>query len=318
MQDDPSTGETTTDSIITPDDPWLAELEELGDERGYFELLGKEHSAILTDEGRTLLVTFETVRDIRDNSPLQEPQGWRLVRQNGWSNLCLLAHADSWFRDPAVYGYFDRLIEDGFFEEFDKVVFLGAGMCGYAAAAFSVVAPEVTVIAIQPQATLDPAQAAFDTRFPKARHRDFTDRYAYAPDMVEMARDVFLLFDPAITEDTTHAAMFHGDHIHHISCRHFGDMLARALCDMGVTPDLITQAAKDALTPHNCHRALRQRRRYRPYLRNLLALAEARGGPLLVKQLAMFVLSSVASHKHAPRFQRALLRAERALAQGSS
>lgn len=314
MQDDLSAGDMNADHIGTPDDEWLSQLEEIGDERGYFEPLGADHAAILTDEGRTLLVTFETIRNIRNTSPLQEPLGWTLVRQNGWSNLCILAYSETWFRDRAVYGYFDRLIEDGFFEEFDKVVFYGAGMCGYAAAAFSVVAPEVTVIAVQPQATLDPAQTEFDRRFPKARRRDFTDRYHFAPEMVEMARDVFLFFDPAITEDTVHAAMFKGDHIHHIHARHFGETLAQSLFDMGVTHDLIMKAAKDTLTPQGCYRALRVRRRYRPYLRKLLAAAEARGKPLLVKWLA----SSVASNQHAPRFQQALDRAERTLTKGSS
>ncbi|MCK0138198.1 phosphoadenosine phosphosulfate reductase [Aliiroseovarius sp. F47248L] len=313
MQDDLSADEANAYGAGTPDDEWLAQLEEISDERGYFEPLGVEHSAILTDEGRTLLVTFETVRSVRDTSPLQEPLGWTLVRQNGWSNLCVLAHSDSWFRDRAVYGYFDRLIEDGFFEEFEKVIFFGAGMCGYAAAAFSIVAPEVTVIAVQPQATLDPNRTEFDRRFPKARRRNFTDRYHYAPEMVEMAQDVFLFFDPAITEDTVHAAMFAGTHIHHIHCRHFGGDLPQALFDMGVTHDLIDQAGQNRLTPQSCYRALRVRRRYRPYLRRLLASAEARRKPLLVKWLA----TSVTTHQHAPRFQQALKRAEQALAERS-
>ncbi len=309
MQDDLSADETSPCREDTSDEAWLSQLEELGEERGYYEPLGPDHSVVLTDEGRTLLVTFETIRDIRNNSPLQEPAGWALTRQNGWSNLCVLAHSESWFRDRFVYGYFDRLIEDGFFEEFDKVVFYGAGMCGYAAAAFSVVAPDVTVIAVQPQATLDPERAAFDRRFPKARRRDFTDRYHFAPDMVEVAQDVFLLFDPAITEDTVHADMFKGDHVHHVHCRHFGGTLARSLFNMGVTQELIELAATDALTRQGCYRALRARRTYRPYLRRLLSRAEERGGPVLITWLA----ASVASNQHAPRFQQALERAERVL-----
>ena len=61
-----------------------------------------------------------------------------------------------WFRYPKVHAYFNRLVDDGFFDDLDKVVFYGAGPCGYAAATFSVAAPGATVVAIQPQATLDP------------------------------------------------------------------------------------------------------------------------------------------------------------------
>jgi hypothetical protein len=50
----------------------------------------------------------------------------------------------------------------GFFDDFDQVVFYGAGQCGYAAAAFSVATPGATVVAIQPQATLDPRVTEWD------------------------------------------------------------------------------------------------------------------------------------------------------------
>ena len=41
----------------------------------------------------------------------------------------------------AVYGFFDQILDDGFFDEFDTIIFYGAGPCGYAATAYSVAAP---------------------------------------------------------------------------------------------------------------------------------------------------------------------------------
>lgn len=63
-----------------------------------------------------------------------------MVKTRQWSSLSLISEGDTWFRDPAVYRYFDRLVDDRFFEGFDEVLFFGAGPCGYAAAAFSVCA----------------------------------------------------------------------------------------------------------------------------------------------------------------------------------
>ena len=83
--------------------------------------------------------------------------------------------------------------------------------------------------------------------------------------MIEMAQAVYLLFDPAIIEDTVHAGLFKGDNVHRIPCRRFSDSLTEALFAMGVTQTLVDQAANDALTEHSCYRALRVRRRYRPY-----------------------------------------------------
>lgn len=288
---------------------WLERLEADGDLRGYFEPVGPNHSAILTDEGSTLLVTFERAADLRTEEGNGDPLGWSVVAENGWSHLCLLAHEDSWFRDKAVFGYFDRLVEDGFFEEFEKVVFYGAGMCGYAAAAFSVVAPDVTVIAVQPQATLDPARAEWDQRFPAMRRTSFTDRYGYAPDMVEMAEDVFIFYDPELPEDSMHASLFDGENIHRILCRRMGENIGETLEKMDVLPELIELAGASALDAQTCHEILRARRDHGPYLHRLLNRLEEDKRHLLVKALA----GNVASRRHAPRFKRSLKRAEAAL-----
>jgi hypothetical protein len=110
-----------------------------------------------------------------------------LFKKNGWSHLSIILDGDTWFHDPKVYAYFNRLDDDGFFDDFDHVVFYGAGPCKYAAAAFSVAAPGATVDAIQPQTTLDPRITDWDDRYMKMRRTDFTSRYGYAPDMLDAA-----------------------------------------------------------------------------------------------------------------------------------
>ncbi|MBC7157697.1 MAG: phosphoadenosine phosphosulfate reductase, partial [Rhodobacteraceae bacterium] len=148
---------------------WLRRMDEIGEDEGYFERLGGVHWSFFADHGTTLLVTFERLHDIRTGSPGQMPFGYGVAVPQGWSHLCLVAGQDRWYRDPTVFRYFDRLVDDAFFEDFDRVVFYGAGMGGYAAAAFSVVAPGATVILAAPQATLDPLYAVWDPRFRSAR-----------------------------------------------------------------------------------------------------------------------------------------------------
>ena len=79
------------------------------------------------------------------------------------------------------------MVDYGFFDELDQVVFYGSGPCGYAAAAFSVAAPGATVVAVQPQAKLDPRVTVWDSRHRKMRRADFTSRYGYAPDVLVIA-----------------------------------------------------------------------------------------------------------------------------------
>ena len=338
MQDDTLTKEHHFDLTEAKRYDWLHAIDDMGEERGYFENLGEDHSAILTDAGPTLIVTFETIDTIRKGES-HKPMGWSMVdgsgvdgsgadgsgadgsgadgsggdgsegEDTGWSNLCIMAHKDTWFRDKAVYAYFDRLVDDGFFDEFDHVVFYGAGMCGYAAAAFSVAAPGATVIAVGAQATLNPARAGWDHRYPKLRRTNFTDRYGYGPDMVEGADAVYLLFDPAVSEDHMHASLFTGDNIHHIPCRRMGKWVSAELWSMGVLPGLITKAANGELTPTGAFQALRARRKHLPYLRGILDRTEVTGHPQRVAALSRYVTR----HWSAPRFRRALEQANKVL-----
>ena len=71
--------------------------------------------------------------------------------------MCVVSEHQDWFRDPHVIRHFDRLIDDGFLDQFNDVIFCGCYAGGYAAAAYSVSYPMATVIAINPQATLNPA-----------------------------------------------------------------------------------------------------------------------------------------------------------------
>ncbi|MGD9919212.1 MAG: phosphoadenosine phosphosulfate reductase, partial [Paenirhodobacter sp.] len=138
------------------DSDWLHRIEDLGDAEGYYEPLGARHHALFADRGPVLLVTFESLEAVRAHGEEELPLGFTLAESVGHSSLTLISQGETWFRDRAVYAYLDRLVDEAFFEDFDRVVFYGAGAGGYAATAFSVVAPGATVIALAPQATLDP------------------------------------------------------------------------------------------------------------------------------------------------------------------
>lgn len=291
---DASSAETRAD--------WLALMEEIGDEAGYFEFLGKDHWAFFTDDSPTLVVTFETLDAIRAGADDQMPLGHHVARARGWSHLCLIAGKDDWYRDRAVYGYFDRLVDDAFFEDFDRVVFFGAGMGGYAAAAFSVAAPGATVILSAPQATLDPRIAGWDARFRAQRRLNFTDRYGFAPDMTEGAGDVFVIFDPESALDAMHAALFHKSYTTQIRGAGFGADPAGVMHRMGILVPVLTRAGDGTLTAGDFHRLLRARHQYLPYLRGLLARADRRSPPILSGLVCRAVLRTY----NAPRFRRRL------------
>ena len=291
---------------------WLAQLAEITEDSGEFEALGNRHFATRVTAGSTLLVSFETIQGIQLHSDIGQPLGWEMVKAHGWSHLCLISDGDTWFRDPAVYALFDRLTDEGWFEEFDRIIFYGAGPCGYAAAAFSVAAPGAFVLAVQPQATLDPRVTEWDNRFTHMRRTSFTDRYGYAPDMLDAAHRAYVLYDPAEDLDAMHAALFTRPNVTKLRLRHMGDALQGDLIEMELLEDLLLAIDAGSLTTLEFARMARARRDHPAYLRNLLGHLDAAHRPYL----AMLLCRNVVERMNAPRIKRRLDGLEKAAAEG--
>ncbi|MEM1351260.1 MAG: phosphoadenosine phosphosulfate reductase [Pseudomonadota bacterium] len=281
---------------------WTAEVQAIVAPRGTVSRLGRRHLSIYRPGGVTLLVGFETLQGIQTLSPRGHPMGWQLFERYGWSTLSLVSEGDTWFRNRAVYNYFDQLVDKGFFDAFERVLFFGAGACGYAAAAFSVSAPGARVLAIQPQATLAPDLTEWDHRFPDQSRVNFTDRYGYAPDMIEAASRAFIAYDPLQPEDAMHATLFTRPNVTKLRLRRMGSMLLTDLFQMGVIYDVIEACAQNLLTERKFAELMRARRDHLPYLRRLLAHLdrEERDG------LARMLCHNVSARMRAPLFAKRL------------
>lgn len=287
---------------------WLNQLAGAAKEYGFFQPLGRSHFAALVRGGDTLLVTFETVQGIRALSGNAEPLGWSFVRTQGWSHLCIASDGDTWFRDKYVIALFDSMSDDGFFDDFETVLFYGAGPCGYAAAAFSIASPGATVVAIQPQATLDPRVAEWDDRFFEKRRMDFTSRYGYAPDMLDGCDHAFVLYDPMEQFDAMHAALFTRTGVTQLRLRNMGDAIQGDLMQMQVLVPLLEHAATGALDERTFASLYRARRTYSPYLRRVMMTLDVAERD----ELSYLLARNVTARMKAPRFQRRLEKLEAA------
>ncbi len=289
-----------------PRQEWLTTLSAIAEETGYFQDLGNRHFAAFIEEGTTLLVTFETVQGIHALSELAQPMGWEMLRDHGWSSLCLASDGDTWFRDPAVYAYFDRLVDDGFFDEFETVIFYGAGPCGYAAAAYSVASPGSKAVLIQPQATLDPRVTEWDDRFSDMRRTDFGERYGYAPDMLDAAEAAFVIYDPRERLDAMHAALFTRANVSKFRMPHMGSALQTDLMELEQLSPLLMQVADGTMNAQSFAQLYRARREHRSYLRNLLNTLDAQKR----NPLTLMLCRNVTSRLRAPRFSNRLAQLE--------
>jgi len=299
-------GATISADLNEPE--WLDALRAISNAEGSYSDLGADHAAIFVEKSHDVLfVAFETVFGIRANSATGLPLAFDLCERRGWSHLTITARRQSWFRDKNVFGFFDRLIDYDFFDQFERVIFYGAGMCGYAAGAFSVAAPGATVLLISPQATLDRALSGWDSRFPSARRIEFAERYGDASHLIGGAETALVLFDPDEAEDAMHASLFRGPNvIHHRYRRGSAGAIEGDLRSMSLIAKLADASANGELTPARVGQLMRVRRRHVPYLRALLSRVLAEDRP----RLTMALCRAVLAEQPLPRFRDHLERAE--------
>ena len=292
--------------------PWIRKIAQTAMEHGHFKPLGQRHFAAMITGDSTLLVTFETLQAAQVNPNGGRPLGWDFALDQGWSHLGLFSDGDSWFRDTAVYSYFDALIDDGFFEQFDTVLFYGAGPGGYAACAYSVASPGARVLAVQPQATLDPRIAEWDGRFAHMRRTDFSTRYGYAPDMVDAAEQAILVYDPAEELDAMHVALFTRSNVLKLRMRFMGTTLQGDMWRMNILMPSLLALADGTLDHNSFARLYRRRRDYGNYLRSLLGVLDQQQRPGLTVHLCRHAVATIG----APRFRRRLEALQQAAAEG--
>lgn len=286
---------------------WRRAVATIGEDQGFAEQLGAAHHAAFLDQGDVLLVSFESEEAIQNLSPDNVPLSFEIAQRSGWSTLTVFCRGNTWFRDEAVYDFFDNLRDDGFFGEFERVVFFGAGPGGYAAGAFSDACPGARVLMVQPQATLAPSHASWDGRFSEMRRLDFSSRYGYAPQMISAAKAGHVIYDPRVRPDAMHAALFAAPNVQMLHMPFMGETLIRDLVLLKALPYLLHSVASDQLTQLNFAKLRRLRRKYVPYLRRLLAHLEQthRYG------LAAALCRQQIAERDAPFFQRRLQIAQR-------
>lgn len=245
---------------------WLNGLKQLGNTKGFHAQLGGNHSATYVDGTSELVVTFATVDEAMD----YRPAGFTIAEHYGWSQLLILCDVQNWYRDDDVGDFFDLLIESGFFDAFNNVLFYGIGAGGYGAAAYSLSAPGAKVLMVRPQASLDPRVAGWDNRFNNTRGLCFTDRFGFAPDMLDAASEATVIFDPWETEDFMHAAMFRKDHVQLLPLPGSGRAPEAILRDLQVEEELVFAAMQGRLAPRRMAQLWQRRRTNERFVMNLV------------------------------------------------
>ncbi|UWQ16495.1 phosphoadenosine phosphosulfate reductase [Jannaschia sp. M317] len=294
------------DQTPAPDDPPRPAPDTAAQE-AWSRDLGQAHVAQFRPGNETLIVEFES-RDTVAARPEHLPWSVRQARSEGWATLTLMADGRTWYRAPEVIDFFDEMTDEGLFDDYDRVIFLGTGVAGYGAATYSLAAPGATVVLIAPYATRDPALVPWETRFHRDRALSFGPRYGYAPDALDAAQQVYLLSDPTETPDAMHASLFRGPHITQLPARHGGARLRERLEAMDLLLPVVQAAAETDLTTLGWAKLWRARQHDPVWLGNLMRKLDLMDRPWLQAVFAGEMLDATGAEAARRRLNDALSR----------
>jgi pimeloyl-ACP methyl ester carboxylesterase len=214
----------------------------------------------------TLVVTFEFA-----GKPLVRPDGDRygwgsdFMLKQGYSCLFVKPKKVDWYRNQSLIDFFDFISSTGFFEQFQKVIFIGGSMGGYAALAFSSLVPNSTVIALNPQVSLGSHIVPWENRFPVGRAQSWDGRYADASLEAKVAKQVWLVYDPFCVPDRLHADFLRFSNVHHCHIPFVGHRTPLWLKEMGILKDFMAMAIDGTLTDGHFHKLAKKRRVLKHY-----------------------------------------------------
>ena len=198
----------------------------------------------------------------------------------GWSRLTLTSTGDAFFRAEEIVTFFDALVDGTLLDQFDNVLFFGAGPSGHAALSFALAAPLSRVLAIDP---VTPPDALGDLA-----------RYHPGAENLETAADIWILRGP----DEKAALACDNAAFVEANCALLGADIAVELMRLGVLDNIIMEAMDGTLTRLAILRALRSRRNNSGWLRAFYARVVATGRPML----EALVARNIAHRMNAPRY----------------
>lgn len=249
---------------------WLDELRPGGQGEGFIEKQLRHSLMFVRRPVNRLLVSFDNLSNVGDTSLEREPWAFKFAQDSNISHLGVMAHVSDWYRDPVLIERMQTLATDGFFDGYDRVVFAGVSMGGFASIVFGSLVPGAHAVAINPQSTLDEALVPWETRYENGRRQDWTLPLSDAAALTGGFERVNVFYDPYHELDQAHVDRFGGDNVHVFNCRYSNHKTAVFLRKIDALKPVMHAAIFGELTELEFYRLYRARRNL-PWFRGALS-----------------------------------------------
>ncbi|MGB0966709.1 MAG: alpha/beta hydrolase [Halocynthiibacter sp.] len=223
------------------------------------------------EKGKNLVISFDNLATINEEWPRLPWMHWRIAKL-GYSNLGVQSFAKDWFRLTDAAELLTRLQQSGFFDQFERVVLIGASMGGFAALNYAQLIPNSTVMAFSAQSTMSKDITPFEQRFPFAvRKSNWTDEpYLDATKALPGLRNAFLFFDPHVPEDAAHAKRMQAPNVEQVKCAYCTHEAIRVFILSEAFFPLLQGVVEENRITADFWKAWRKRRNVRKWARGFL------------------------------------------------
>jgi hypothetical protein len=275
--------------------------------RGSFWVPGRDCDLVSRLRSETLLVTFDNLGSINER-PAERPwPAWMEARAEAlnYSILGLQSHHKDWYRSSEAPEQITELQTQGFFGQFQNIVFTGTSMGGFAALCFAGLVPGARVLAFSPQSTLNRSIAPFERRYPYP-YRKFdwqSPGYLDAAQYTGRISSGHIFYDPKVREDKLHARRLRAPSMTEVRVPFAGHTLIRVLAKSGSLDHLLAAYPASGRVDAGFFRLLRNKRRNKAWAKPFLAAAAARRPGPLASQACQY-LHREHGHGFARRLQR--------------
>jgi hypothetical protein len=223
--------------------------------------------------GKDLVVSFEGAGPIVERPDgLRDGWGQLFLKKLGYSIVGVKPKRVNWYRDGDLHQFFRSKEWWGFTLNFRRVIFYGTSMGGFAALAFAESCPGCTVVAHNPQSSLDPLVVPNETRFVEGRRQDWSGDFNDGANAVKFAKRIYITYDPFHRQDKMQAARVSGHNVLHLKVPVVGHGTPDWLNKMGVLKDITMSMLDDTLTVERFAKSVRARRKLARYYTRLSEL----------------------------------------------
>lgn len=250
------------------------------------------HHVLFARRSAHLVVSFDNKQQDKRNGQIY-PWAFDFLQKGDFSHLGIMVNdKNDWFRDPALFDYFDDLRDKEFFQQFETVTFFGSSMGGYGALAFAEAAPNAHALVYSPQSTLDKASVPWERRYERAWARGNWDdpRYRDAAHYMKHIKQADIFYDPLHLLDRRHALRLKGPNVNLHSCYFTEHNTGRILTLMPEFSAYIQMLLRHETPNRAFHEQWRERHHSQAYVRLLLDRAIQAKKP----QRAVQILDAVA------------------------